>query len=275
MDEQGLCSAVSLVVHGEHNNLTIQNNTIWEDVGFAQPGCWGIAVDNGYSDAEGFTNILIQNNTITNVGRVSIGVGACDTCIIENNVISTSQIFSIRAISAPDRSLGPGDLPLNNITVRNNSLYINNAVGGGTGIAVDTMGNNHSIVSNAIYYNGNANNFNCFDYDLPVSDYLDIDYNLCYFPNTLNVEWSNNFGTLSQWQLSSGFSQNSTESNPGFTNPALNQFRAENQNSAMINAGHLSLSSMCDHNCTPRDMQPDIGAYEWVAGDNLFTNGFE
>lgn len=209
-----------------------------------------------------------------NVGSVSIGLGACDTCIIENNIISNNQNLNVRAILAPDRSLGPGDLPMDNITVRNNSIYINSTFGG-TGISVGNMGRGHTIVSNAIHYNGSADSFNCFDADLPTIDYLDIDYNLCYTPNASNAEWSNNFGSLSNWQLSSGFSQNSSENNSSFTNPTSNQLWAEDQNSAMINAGHPTLSSLCDYNCTPRDMQPDIGAFEWIADDLLFFNGFE
>ena len=275
LNEDGMCSAVSLVVHGQHNNMLIKNNTISEDVGTVSSGCWGIAVDGGHSEPESFTNILIQNNNVINMGRVSIGLGSCDGCIVENNIISNNQDLSTRAILAPDRALAPNDLPLNNITVRNNSIYINNSFGG-TGITVGGTGNNHNIVSNAIHYTGNSNSFNCFDVDLPVSSYLDIDNNLCYTPNAPNAEWANNFGGLTQWQLSSGFSSHSSETNPDFFDADNNLLWANNQNSAMVNAGHLTLSSIIDYNNNVRDVSPDIGAFEFVIVDDvIFINGFE
>ncbi|MFK8010825.1 MAG: right-handed parallel beta-helix repeat-containing protein [Marinicellaceae bacterium] len=273
-NSDGRCSAVSLVVHGEHNNMMISNNYIKEELGMAIPGCWGIAVDNGYSEAEGFTNITIQNNRIENVGNISIGVGACDTCTIENNIISNNQDFNVRGIAAPDRLLGPEDLPMDNIVIRNNSIYFNNPASG-TGIILGTMGNNHVIASNAIYYNGNLDSFNCFDTDLPFSEYLDMDYNLCYHPNAGNAEWSHNQGGLLQWQKASGFSQNASMTNPGFEDPENNQFWAQNQSMAIVNTGHPIFSSDCDYDCTPRDITPDIGAYEWIENDTIFAHGFD
>ncbi|HHL32501.1 MAG TPA: right-handed parallel beta-helix repeat-containing protein, partial [Oceanospirillales bacterium] len=251
-NEEGFCSSVSLVVHGQHNNMVIKNNTIWEDVGTVLSGCWGIGIDGGHSEPESFTNILIQSNSIINMGRVAIGLGSCDNCIVENNTLVNNQDLSSRAILAPDRTLATGDLPLNNITVRNNSIYINNSFGS-TGITVGGTGNNHSIVSNAIHYTGNSNAFNCLDVDLPVASYLDIDNNLCYTPNTQNAEWANNFGSLSQWQLNSGFSNHSSETNPDFFDPINHLLWAANQDSAMVNAGHLTLSSPLDYNNIQRD----------------------
>ncbi len=139
LDTSGVCRGVSLVVHGEHDDLRIEGNEIWEDVGFAGGGCWGIAVDNGYGSAEGFTNVVIAGNTVRNVGNLAIGVGACADCTIENNVIVHDQDFGITAIAAPDRSLGAGDLPQDDIVVRNNSIWIG-PDSGGTAISVRRHG---------------------------------------------------------------------------------------------------------------------------------------
>ncbi len=274
LDQDGACSSVSLVVHGEHNNLVIENNIIWEDIGNALPGCWGIAVDGGYSEAESFTNVLIQSNSIINVGRVGVGLGSCENCVVENNLISNHQDLPVRAILAPDRNLAANDLPLDNLTVRNNSIYIDN-LSAGTAITVGTMGDNHLIVSNAIFYTGNSNSFNCFDVDLPSSNYLDIDNNLCYHPNATNAEWSNQSGNLSQWQFSSGFSFNSVEANPGYESPENDMLWAENQDAAIVGTGHPTLSSSLDYNNSERDTAPDIGAYEFHGEDVIFINGFE
>jgi len=274
LNSEGACSSVSLVVHGEHDNLVIKNNKIWEDEGLALQNCWGIAVDGGYTEAESFTNIFIQSNSIINVGRVGIGIGSCESCFVENNTISNNQDFSIRAILAPDRALAKGDLPMDELTVRNNSIYINNSFGG-TGVTVGSMGENHIIVSNAIYYNGNSNSFNCFDTDLPDSSYLDIDNNLCYHPNAFSAQWANGIGDLETWQLSSGFDADSETLAPNFSNPAMNQLNPLDGHANTVNSGHLNRSSTFDITGASRDGSPDIGAYEWVAGDVIFINGFE
>lgn len=80
---------------------------------------------------------------------------------------------------------------------------------------------------------------------------------------------------MSQWQHSSGFSTNSSETNSDFFNPENNLLWTENQEAAIVNTGHDILSSLCDYNCIPRDTNPDIGAYEWVSNDVIFTNSFE
>lgn len=107
LDAGGVCRGVSLVVHGEHDDLRIAGNEVWEDLGLAGGGCWGIAVDNGYGSAEGFTNVVIAGNTVRNVGNLAIGVGACADCTIENNMIVHEQDFGISAIAARTERWAP------------------------------------------------------------------------------------------------------------------------------------------------------------------------
>lgn len=63
-------------MHGQHQDLTIERNLVREDVGAADPGCWGIAVDTGYSEAESFTNVVIRGNVVRNVGNMAIGTSS-------------------------------------------------------------------------------------------------------------------------------------------------------------------------------------------------------
>jgi hypothetical protein len=278
LDSQGVCRGVSLVVHGEHDDLLIEGNEVWEEVGLAGGGCWGVAVDNGYGSAEGFSNVIIAGNTIRNVGNLAIGVGACADCTIENNVIIHDQAFGVTAIAAPDRSLGTGDLVQDDITVRNNSIWIGPA-SGGTGISVRDMGNDHTIVSNAIHYVGNNNNFNCIRADLPLSSYTEIDNNICHFPNAGGAEWSDGFGTapdpLSAWQSASGFGSGSQLAAPGFSDPVNLDLSADSAGAAMVDGGHLGFSTAVDHDGFSRDPLPDVGAWEWGVTAGIFADGFE
>ena len=277
LDAGGVCRGVSLVVHGEHDDLRIEGNEIWEDVGLAGGGCWGIAVDNGYGSAEGFTNVVIAGNTVRNVGNLAIGVGACAGCTIENNVIIHDQDFGITAIAAPDRPLDPGDLPQDDIVVRNNSIWIG-PNSGGTAISVRDMGDDHVIVSNAIHYAGTSSSFNCLRVDLPLGSYQEIDHNICHFPNATGAEWSDGHGTnpdpLTAWQGASGFGGSSQLADPGFADPAGFDLSAMTAFSAMIDNGHTTLSSPSELHGLPRDAMPDVGAYEWSISP-LFIDGFE
>ena len=274
LDGAGVCQAVSFVVHGQHSNMLIEGNEVWEDVGQAGQGCWGIAVDPGYGGSpEGFTGVTVRGNVVRNVGNLSIGVASCVDCLIENNVVIQNNAFGVLGIAAPDRTRGAEDLEEDRIVVRNNSIYIGSN-SGGTAIRLDTEGDDHVLASNAIHYAGSSSSFNCLDVDLPISSYLDIDSNDCYHPNASGAEWADGMGTLLQWQISSGFDLLSSLGDPGFANPADDDLRPVNETAEMVGNGHSTLSSPNEIGGFPRDSSPDQGAYEWGV-DGVFSNGFE
>ena len=269
----GECAGTPLVVHGSHNNMVIENNWVEEDIGLARGGCWGIAVDTGYSVPEIFSNLIIRNNHVINVGNLGIGVTSCVNCLIENNVIVHQQDHSFRAIRAPNRNSGTGDAALTGITVRNNSILMNSDHGG-TGITIDTEGDQHVITSNAILYTPSQGNFDCLRAGLPPNSYEDINHNLCFAPNVSNAEWADQMGDLQSWQAATGFDMNSAATDPGYADPVLNDLSAADALSAMVNSGHPTLSSPIEIGGASRDALPDIGAYEWgVVG--VFIDGFE
>jgi hypothetical protein len=100
----GKCSGVSLVVHGVVTDLTIKNNTVYEDIGAVQQTCWGISVDPGYSTEESFSNVVIADNKVTNVGNIGIGCASCTDLRIVNNTITHSQDFGFVGIKVPVRA---------------------------------------------------------------------------------------------------------------------------------------------------------------------------
>lgn len=259
----GQCSAVSLVVHGQHDGLLIEGNTVREDVGAAGDGCWGIAVDSGYAEAESFRNVIVRGNTVINVGNLGIGLNACEGCLVENNVVIHTQSFDTRAIAIPDRARNPDDSPLTDTTVRNNSIYVG-AAAGGAGMRVGGEGSGHVVVSNAIHYAGSRGGWACMILDLPAGSYAAVDYNLCFFAGT-NGEWVEGAGDLATWSAASGFDTNSLVADPSFTAPAASPWdlSASSASSPLVNAGHPSLSSQSSHGGHGRDANPDIGAHEW------------
>lgn len=261
LDANGNCAGAPLVVHGTIDTLLIENNYVHEDVGKANRGCWGIAVDNGYSVPEKFTNVTIKNNKVVNVGNLAIGVTSCVNCVIENNVIFQQQAFSTTGIRAPNKTRADDDFPMSNITVRNNSYYTTIA---GTGIDVGVEGKEHIITSNAIHYTG-AGKFACFNFNIASSSYTAIDNNTCFLPNASGTsEWEKGAGTgLSAWQVQSGLGANSKNVDPQFTDPTLPLVDLSlKSTSSLRDTGHSTQSSTKDYRGKSR-ATPDIGAFEF------------
>ena len=178
LNGSGECAAVSLVVHGVVNDLTIDNNTIYEDMGKVTWGCQGIAIDHGYVSYESFTNIIIRDNIITNLGRVSIGVSECINCIIESNDITQNQtvLGTSTGIKAPSKDPNGQNAVLTGLTVRGNEITFGNDASG-TAITVGTEGTNHVITNNVVVYGG-VESFTCISTDLAAEHYT-ISGNTC------------------------------------------------------------------------------------------------
>jgi hypothetical protein len=176
-------------------------------------------------------------------------------CLIENNVIIHQQDYGVVAIAVPDRDPGSGDAETTNATVRNNSILIESS---GRGIRLYQEGTSHQIISNAIHYTGSSSSWACLQADLPSSSYEAIDYNVCGFGEG---DWAANVGDLAAWQAL-GWGTYSQAALPGFASdtdlsPASNQ-------SAVVGAGHPTLSSPTDITGRTRDETIEAGAYELV-----------
>ena len=278
LNAAGNCDAVSLVVHGEHSDLLIEGNEVREDVGKSEPGCWGIAVDPGYSEAEAFTDVTIRGNRLRNVGRIAIGVASCQRCVIENNLIvqeNAAADFDSIGIAAPDRDRAANDQSMDDITVRNNSIHFGPAAGG-IGIRLHEEGDDHLLVSNAIHHAGSGD-FACFDVDALPSRYLAMDHNLCFTPQNSGSDWVRNTASLDDWRLATGFDTNSGTGDPGFNDPSNADLQPATMLSLMVDQGDPIHSSATDAAGAMRDAAPDIGAWEWFPGVpvDLFGDGFE
>jgi len=255
----GQCQGVSLVTHGVGSNLLIAGNTVHEDVGTVTQGCWGIAVDPGYSSAEMFSNVTLRGNTVVNLGNMSLGVAACHGCLIENNVVINRQNINATAILVPASGSDTGDWTCDQITVRNNSVDID----GGQGIGVVSEGSGHVIANNAIYDSGAGNGgVGCFRYDLPPAAYSAIENNVCYTNG--KGEWVVGQGQLNTWSAASGFDKMSKQVDPQFASVmAPYALNPASMSSPLVNAGDATHASSTDISGKARDSQPDVGAYEF------------
>jgi len=252
----GTCQGTSLVAHGKHTRLTIRRNTIHEDIGAASDTCWGIGVVPGYTHAEFFKNVLIQGNAITNVGNISIAVGACQNCTIENNVVNQFQGFNDAAIS-DGQDEGAEDIGATGLLARNNSINID----GGIGIRMVGEGTGNSSINNAVRSGGSFTGNGCFSYPA-ASGYGSIDYNI---GNGCTSWEASRTDAIAAWRTACGCDANSANTNPGFastTSPY--NLAAASGSSAIVNAGSPSGYAPTDYTGASRPIgaAADVGAYE-------------
>ncbi|MBL1457690.1 MAG: right-handed parallel beta-helix repeat-containing protein [Methylophaga sp.] len=122
----GQCKGVSLVVHGNHDNLIIENNHIKEDKGAVHGHCFGISVDPGYGSKvdESFRNVVIRGNTLVNMGSIGIGCSSCDGALITNNTIIDENGIMGRAIVVPSRT--EDSVKSKNVSISNNTIKMVN-----------------------------------------------------------------------------------------------------------------------------------------------------
>jgi hypothetical protein len=119
----GRCEGAPITAHGNFTDLLIEGNYVHEDPGSAGGGCWGIVPDTGYGgEAESFTRVIIRDNVVENVGNVSIGVNACDDCLIEGNTVLQSNAGT--GISSPHRMRSTNDAPDGVVTFRDNVVTL-------------------------------------------------------------------------------------------------------------------------------------------------------
>jgi len=118
----GKCQGVSLVGHGKLSNLLIEKNLIKEDEGAATSGCWGIAIDTGYNSEEVFTDLVIRNNTVMNVGGQAIGCSSCVNVQIEGNTVLDPAGLLYEAIRVPNRA--EDSVKSKNVLIANNEVVL-------------------------------------------------------------------------------------------------------------------------------------------------------
>ena len=245
--ETGQCSGTSLVAHGGTlSDLVIEYNIVEEPLGGAGNGCWGITVDAATTQIDENLRTIIRGNEVRNVGNVSIGVSSCIDCVIESNLIVQEFIGGAIGIAAPNPITEPPDPPQDNLTIRNNTVWMDGTYGG-IGILLSERGDQHVVVSNIVAFGVNAPGTICYEYGLDPSAYDLVDANLGF--NCSEVEMG-----------SAGMDLNLLTSDPFFVDPPLD-FRLGPDSEARDSANPDSPAPF-DLSGKERQGPADRGAFE-------------
>ena len=262
------CYGTSLVVHGHHEDLVIEDNTVYEE--HAARNCYGISIDGGRGH-DAFRGISIRRNRVLDVGAVAIGCTSCADVLIENNVIvQTGKTFGAHGILVPTKRRPSGDGATSDVRVRHNSLYF--AGGDATAIQIGVEGEGYEIVGNAVAHAG-PGRLVCYAVDTSNARYEAVDHNICHHARSEYAVWIEDRGKgfdLEAWRRRTDFDRSSALKDPHFAAPS-----APTRDLALT-ARSLGLIDAADPAvCPPEDIQLaprpqgrgcDIGAFEFSGG---------
>ena len=268
LDSNGKCTGSVIVVHGAVDGLMIENNKIVQPSGGSMPTCFGIEVSGGYDDAQGaeyFHDVVIRGNSVVNVGYIGIGARNCARCVVENNALVWTGSGGSQAISMYMNSPSSYDERGGSLTIRNNSIFMQDASSSPGAIRLLNEGAKHTVTSNLIVFgSATAGAATCFDTSTyAIGDFAAFDNNLC-FRQGGTVAYSAAYATLAAAKLA-GFDVHGINADPLL---AANPSAANNYNMAIrstspaVNTGSQALSAVKDITGRLRDAAPDMGAWE-------------
>ncbi|MEP6940810.1 MAG: right-handed parallel beta-helix repeat-containing protein, partial [Rudaea sp.] len=197
LNASGQCSGSVIVAHGAVKGLTIANNKILQQASVAQ--CYGIELSGGYDatlPGEYFHDVLISSNTIVNVGYVGIGLRGCTRCVVEDNQLVWTGGGGSQGISMYVNNPGSNDELGTALTIRSNSIFMQDASGSPGIIRLLNEGTGHTITSNLIYMGSStAPSALCFDPSTyTIAQLKAFDNNLCFRAG--GASYSSAFATL-------------------------------------------------------------------------------
>jgi hypothetical protein len=226
-----------------------------------------------------FPGAVIRGNRVINVGNLAIGATNCPDCVIEDNVIVQEQpIDQWRYFTGISLPVSEGGFLANtNVKIRNNSIYISSEITSGIGaiyLGGPDGGTGNVLVNNAVHYAGTSGGVSGFELKPATATCAVMDNNIFYSPNSPNSKWEGSRGqTLAQWRALTGFDVHSSTANPFFTSPGAPNFNLSiPAGSPAVDPWYNIYASTIDITGQARDANPDIGAYEYIAGGAVPPN---
>jgi len=206
---------VSIVVHGEHEDLEITNNLIQCDNPGDFPNQWGIQVGGGYSTAEHFRRSIVRRNRVLGHSR-GIALDSAPNSLVEGNLVVQTSTGSIQeGISVNrDGGGGGGDEDGAGVTVRNNTIFFPGPPNWGVAFGIDHAGTGHNATNNAVFYAGTGDL--CFVYQQSAGSYSVLSHNAC------NSTWGTTYDTNRVVLSSSPFVSAPTDFTPALGSPLVN-----------------------------------------------------
>jgi hypothetical protein len=146
----GMCMGVTVVAHDVFDDVLIEGNLISEPMGGpVDGGCYGIRWGNG-GEAAQFTNIVVRNNRVFNVGGNGIAISGAQGVTIENNLIVGSAALTTGIVYPEEPYDSSTDLQSKNGTVRNNTVYLSAGGDGSYAVRGINEGTGYVFANNAI-----------------------------------------------------------------------------------------------------------------------------
>ena len=265
------CLGAPVVIHGRHQDVVIEDNVL--DAASASDQCWGPGVGcGGYPYGCWFRNAVIRNNIFRNLGNVGSDNSNCTGCTIENNLFVMNRngtgisLGGNKPRPKGDASYtrwdGAPDDPTSSVVLRNNTIYFTKAVTSAAAITLFS-GTGLVIENNAIAFAaGRHEDSACYRLnDEPRGLLAAADHNICFMPagNAWASVHPDHRIDLAQWQAA-GFDRHSKQTDPMFNNPPMNFVPASG--SPLVNTADASNAPKDDLERKPRDLQPDLGAFE-------------
>ena len=267
----GLAGSNPIVVHGQRNQVTIENNTITDSsTPFDTSGCYGISVKPGYTSAwtEIGKHVTVRGNTVQGFSGIGICMESTPNGIVENNAITdTNGLMTVgvsMACSAADKTATSYDI--DGAKVRGNTVYFASTnVSGSVGFAWrNDSSANHVFTDNLVYYGSSAVSTRyCYSPGFASSGFLDWSNNLCYFASATGThQWSSGNATAP-----AGFQTGDIlGSDPLLTVPTSGNSYAptiSSSGSPAKGAGNATNGPRLDRAFRTRLAPPSIGAYDY------------
>ncbi len=299
----GGCVEAHIIVHGDWNNILIENNLIQESIVPTNTACNGIELDSGgYGTPESYEQInkvVIRNNTVLNMAQ-GILLDLSRQSLIENNyVYSTFTGFDAFGIRMRAKNFVPGTVGTStlsatqqspdNVTIRYNTVYLTAIGASGWGIALNgnvgdpLTGLHHNLYGNVVVLGSSATTATmCYATQNMTLAMFDVkDYNACYYLSAAVPKWENTsslatiqaVGNPNKSDLNSIMASTTsvTADQPFFTAPTTSP--TISTSSALKNAGHPTLGPRTGWGGSVRNQGVrDIGSFEFGATLGVVPN---
>lgn len=298
----GSCASTAIILHGDKEDVTIEDNEVSEPTVPTASQCWGGSFDSGnygsIYNVEGGKRIKFARNKFRNY-YMSVGVDICEDCEVTDNVVITEYAASsspdgIRCIRSKyfEYTEEADDLyQSKNIKCTGNTVYIKNPGAATVGIRLDRhasdlmTGGGHVVANNIVHFGpGGTTATACFTSANMLSSYFaTMDKNWCYSESTAAPDW---MGTsdLATWRAASGKDTNSVFGNntPGSGNDTRIAPTSGNgydatpaAGSPVIGAGNAAYSSGYSFGRHKRPTPPSVGAVERGVSAVVPSSGYD
>lgn len=257
----GPAATPALVGHEYYDGLLVENNVIDMGAG-ATAGAWNIGFNNAVVApyATRYRHTVIRRNLLLGAGA-GINVGSNAGGVIEDNVIAlvsdtSDWMVGIQSpIQTANEYSGSGDDVANDVTIRNNTIYISGPGGAYSGIVTGSEGTGHVVANNAVTIVGPSTG-SCFDTKLGAGAYAFVGNNACHG----SARWGTTLDATTH-----------LTADPLFVNPPGDL--SLQPTSPLLAAGDPAHASANDFLGRPRPGRPAIGAYDAGGTSSGGTSG--